>query len=273
MKKVIKILGFAVSGIIIALALVIGIWYAIYTPPHEYGKKYFDLFIVDILFRHNPKEIIEINIDDEINSSCETTMPSSRISWESSIRLNWEIPVGQFGNDIINISFTNTSGKKLYYLGYLSPTSCCFVFYDYIITPQGSNDTIILDGKLDFLDVSEYVPLRRREKKSAEFDNPLRFYPEFRCHLPTDTEEFPHIIKEVYGDTVQIRFGICLIEPWKYPGFSMSFSDFVKIPVQSVIEGWEKGNFTKIKYDPESHQEYFESREELRALRIYLDYE
>ena len=93
-------------------------------------------------------------------------------------------------------------------------------------------------------------------------------YPRFH-YLPMDTEEFPKIIKDVYGDTAQIRYFVFLRGlPWNNRGFSIAYSDFIKIPVDSVIDGWEKGKFTKYgRYIPEEHQEYLNVRDEIYKQR------
>jgi len=240
MKRFIKISGIVTCGIIIAFMLIIGIWYAMYIPP--YGNKYFDLFIAELFF---------MSKEERYESSWPPTM---------SKQLDWEIPTEQFGEgNLINVSLTNSFGKKLYYYG-LSPHE--FLLKDYVIVSQENIDTLMWNDLSGVFEVG-LIPFRKNRKVSPKIENPLLLYPGYPYNLPTDTENFPEIIREVYGDTVQIRFAVCVIEPWKRD-FSISYSKYVKIPVDLVINGWEKGNFKRVKYDPESHQEYLEVRRELR---------
>ena len=257
MKKIFKILVIVIGGIIIAFVLVIGIWFAIYTPA--YGKKYFDLFITDIYFtskepRYDPFEVEEVEIGSFVEEDKKRSWPPA------FIQLDWEIPTEQFGEgDSIHVSFINNSGKKLYYFG-ITPFDA--ILQDYVITHQESIDTIMWND-LEGVFETGLNPFRRKEKASIKIKNPLLLYPGYYYFLPTDTEDFPEIIKEVYGDTVQIRFTVFLFEIWKHR-FSPSFSKYIKVPVDMVIKGWEKGNFEKVEYDPESHQEYLEFRKETR---------
>jgi len=260
MKKIFKIPVIVIGSIIIAFVLVIGIWFALYTPPDVYRKKYFDLFIADIYFTSKKPHYSPYDFEREM-----FVCDDKKRSWPSpmSIQLDWEIPTEQFGEgDSIHVSFMNNSGKKLYCFG-LAPYHA--IIEDYIITYQESIDTIMWNDLSGIFEVG-LTPFKRKEKVTIEIKNPLLLYPGYPSNfLPTDTEKFPEIIKEVYGDTVQIRFTVFVIEIWKHK-YSPSYSKDVKIPVDMVIKGWEKGNFKKVKYIPESHQEYFEVRKEMREL-------
>jgi len=250
-KKVYKIFGIIIGSAIFVSVLVTVIWYKNIQPLEFNYSKHIDLCVADDFF----KSRINKKYDPFTNER---------------IQVKWDIPVKQFWNaDTITFSITNITGVKLYYLGFKNP--CCdFVFFDYIIAPQGRVDTLYFH-KLGFdgVDNAEYIPFKKKGSITLKHCNPLLFYPEFDIFLPMDTDEFPRIIKEVYGDTAQIRFFVFLRGlPWNNSGFSIAYSDFIKVPIDSIIDGWKKGRFTNhMHYNPEIHQEYLNVREEIMKER------
>ena len=243
-------------------ALVIIIWYANIQLLGFNKNKYFDLCVADEFFK------------DRTNEKYESSGPPNYQEYNprtnERIQVMWNIPVEQFcNNDTISISFINTTGEKLYYLGFRPPYY--YVVLDYIIAPCGKVDTMLFYkwGDLEAINEAEYIPFKKKERITLKYYNPVILYPGYEYILPMDTEDFPRIIKEVYGDTVQIRYGAYLRGlPWNNRGFAIAYSDFIKIPINSIIDGWRKGKFTnRIRYIPEDHQEYMNVREDTYKLK------
>ncbi len=246
MKRIIKLSGITLACILVVLILAIWISYARSVPSREdstiYNEaKYFDLWIADKFF---------------VNDTNQWFNPYTN----SRIRLGWIIPVEELENDSITVTFMNNTNEKLYYLGFSHP----LVEYDYVADFYGIADTIGRGRNLGEFEGAKYFPMKKNESISIKLKNPLLLYPWFEHYLPTDTEEFPKIMKDVYGDVVQVRFKVFVRGlPWNKHGFSIANSDYIKIPIDTVIKGWKKGNFEKVKYDPESHGEYFVVRKEM----------
>ena len=276
MKQIFKISGITIGCAIFISVLAISIWYINYIPSGEdydddiellegpFGghmppefindglpklasgfniNKYFDLFVADEIFK------------DKKNKKWEPFT-------NERTQVKWDIPVEQFwNNDTITFSFTNTTGNKLYYLGY-THSSYCFVFLDYIISTQGKIDTLYChEGGFEGAEGTEYIPFKKGKSITLKDDNPFLQDPYYGfTFLSRPYEDFPKIIKEVYGDTAQIRYFVFLRGmPWNNRGFSIAYSDFITIPIDSIISGWEKGKFEHRRiFIPEGHQGIFE---------------
>ena len=242
MKKIIKISGTIAGCVIFVSVLAIVIWYKKNQPLVFNNNKYFDLCVADVFFKDRTNQEYAPRTNERI-------------------QIKWDIPVEQFwNNDTITISITNTTGEKLYHFGCMYPLNN-LVFEDYIIAPQGIVDTLYYHERtFSGIDDAEYIPFKKKKSFTLKSYNPLLQYPGYQP-LPMDTEEFPQIIKDVYGDTTQIRYFVFLRGlPWNNHGFSIAYSDFIKIPVDSIIDGWKKNKFSTwhSSYNPENHQEYLD---------------
>jgi len=272
MKKFFKIFGIIIGCLIVILVLSIGIQYVNYIPGMSYIDRYYDEmnpYIPELDDRPNiPSDIKDDKYFDLFVADAffkgRTNQRYQGIPKEE-VQIKWDIPVKQFwNNDTIIFSFKNTAREKLYYFGFKPPYY--YIMIDYIITLQGYSDTLFFSTWGDFEAIGEakYIPFKKNASITLIDSNPILRYPSsYSDFISTDTEEFPKLIKEVYGDTVQIRYSAFLRGlPWNNRSFSIAYSDFIKIPINSIIDGWVKGRFTNHgHYDLEEHKKYLNERD------------
>lgn len=80
------------------------------------------------------------------------------------------------------------------------------------------------------------------------------FNPYTGYHLPLKNEKFPKLFKEIYGDSVAIKFEQATYSlPWnKYPSQMIKSKEII-ILTDQIIKNWKNGNF---RLNPEFEKEH-----------------
>lgn len=168
-------------------------------------------------------------------------------SWNNVSKEN-ERPVEWISNpkdfeklDSIYLGFKNTTNEKFYYVTWGGPNSRIRISYN-----------VFKNGKIDSIPFGGFgcgtgiyiAPLKNGEIAGSKFLNPLLFNPYTGYNLPVKNENFPKLFKEIYGDSVSIKYEQATYSlPWsKFPS-QMIESNEITISTAKVIENWKKREF------------------------------
>jgi hypothetical protein len=153
--------------------------------------------------------------------------------------------------DSIYLGFKNISKEKIYYVTWGKPNSR--IREDLLIYRNGKIDSVPFDGF--GCGTGIYIaPLKSGEIAGSKFLNPLMFNPYTGYNLPLKNKKFPKLFKQIYGDSVSIKFKQATYSSPrnKFPS-QMIKSNEIIISTEKVIENWKKGEF---KLSPEFEKEY-----------------
>ena len=89
--------------------------------------------------------------------------------------------------------------------------------------------------------------------------NPILYNPYSGYPLPVKNEIFPKLFKEIYGDSIAIKFEQATYSlPWNSTPSQMISSDQFIISTERIIENWKNGNFSSNKeFEEEYENGYF----------------
>ncbi len=163
--------------------------------------------------------------------------------------VNWSIDPGTFTTlDTFILSLTNTSGERFYYESWGAPLTR--LRKDLIIYRSGEPDTLPFSGFGCWTGIF-VAPVKKNEILSRVMYNPLMYDHYTNYELPITSDSLPFIFKELYGDSVKIRFG----QPsysFKWSNYSLKFcfrhisqfipTKFLRIGKKETILLFLKGN-------------------------------
>jgi hypothetical protein len=89
--------------------------------------------------------------------------------------------------------------------------------------------------------------------------NPLLFNPFTNHYLPLKNRKFPRLFKEIYGDSVAIKFEQATYSlPWnKFPSQMIESKEII-ISTEKIIENWKKGDYKlSPEFDKENEQGFY----------------
>jgi len=243
-RKPLMVFLILILSIIIAVIIKIFLMYQIYKidKSKHFLPAYFDFFIVETFYGGYEK-----NQQKEENSKKE--MP-----------IEWIINKNSFEKlDSVYVGFKNSSNEKLYYHTWGSPNSR--LRQDLIIYKDGKQNLIPFGGFGCGTGVY-FLPVKSKEIVGEKFLNPLMFNPYSNYDLPLDKKTFPKVFKEIYGDSVAIRFRhLTYSVPWNKYRSDYINSNYITISTDTIIENWKKGNFAHLPKTEPTLEESFGLKE------------
>jgi hypothetical protein len=238
-KKKITIVIFLI--LIIPVAIISWKYNKYKNEPHQ-KTPYFDTFIAQSLHEKNKERPWEEFWDN---------------SWQNVSKEN-ERPVEWISNpkdfeklDSIYLGFKNNTNEKFYYVTWGDPNSRVRISFN-----------VFKNGKIDSIPFGGFgcgtgiyiAPLKNGEIAGGKFLNPLMYNPYTGYNLPLKNDKFPKLFKQIYGDSVSIKFEQATYSlPWnKFPSQMLESKEII-ISTEKIIENWKKGDF---KLSSEFEKEY-----------------
>ncbi|OAD43832.1 hypothetical protein [Polaribacter atrinae] len=158
--------------------------------------------------------------------------------------------------DSIYLGFKNTTNEKFYYVTWGEPNSRIRISYK--IFKNGKIDSIPFEGF--GCGTGIYItPLEKGEVAGGKFLNPILYNPYSGYPLPVKNEIFPKLFKEIYGDSIAIKFEQATYSlPWNKIPSQMIESKEIIISTEKVIENWKKSELKLSKeFDKEYENSYY----------------
>jgi hypothetical protein len=183
-------------------------------------------------------------------------------SWNNVSKEN-ERPIEWISNpkdfeklDSIYLGFKNTTKEKFYYVTWGEPNSRIRISFN-----------VFKNGKIDSIPFRGFgcgtgiyiAPLKNGEIAGGKFLNPLLFNPFTNHYLPLKNRKFPELFKEIYGDSVAIKFEQATYSlPWnKFPSQMIESKEII-ISTEKIIENWKKGDYKlSPEFDEENEQAFY----------------
>ena len=238
MTKGTKISIAIIGSIILIPTLTLTVWYQVYKQRPTDQPPSFDLFIAQIFFEQ----------DD--------SSPWGIVPEEEKRPIDWQLDTRQFEKlDTVVLALTNISGEKFYYTSWGAP----FTRFrqDLIIYRNGIADTIPFGGHGCGTGVYA-APLPDKETMTRTIYNPLMFNPYSNYDLAIESDTFPRQFKEIYGDSVSIKFSQATYSnPWNKYKSQMIFSDYITVSTDKILDNWRKGNFARLPETEPTMEEHF----------------
>ena len=206
-----------------------------------------DLFIAQSFFEKD-KERPWAEFWD--NSWNEVTNENARIvEWISNPKSFEKI-------DSIYLGIKNTTNEKFYYVTWGEPNSRIRISYN--VYKNGKIDSIPFGGFGCGTGI-HITPLEKGEVAGGKFLNPILYNPYSGYPLPLKNEIFPKLFKEIYGDSIAIKFEQATYSlPWNKIPSQMMESKEIVISTEKVIENWRKSEFKLSKeFDKEYKNSYY----------------
>lgn len=203
---------------------------------------FFDLFVAKSLYKKDSERPWE-----EFWNNC-----WNNVSENNKRPVKWILNPKDFEKlDSIYLGIKNTTNEKFYYVTWGEPNSRIRISYN--VYKKGKIDSIPFEG-FDCGTGIYIAPLKKEEIAGGKFLNPLLFNPYTGYNLPLKNENFPKLFKEIYGDSVSIKFEQATYSlPWnKFPS-QMIKSNEIIVSTKNIIENWKKGEF---KLSPEFEKNY-----------------
>lgn len=209
-------------GIIIFPIITLLVWYLLEKERSTDQPLTFDLFIAQNFFEATDMYFLDAS-EKVLNRP-----------------VSWQVDMNELIlSDSISLSLKNISGEKFYYTTWGAPFSR--YHYELVVYNAGYADTIRNGGYGCHTGVY-YAPLRNGKTMSAKIANPLK-YTFTRSQLPNNSMSFPGYFKEVFGDSVAIRFyQKTYSNPWSKYQSQMLRSDLFIISTDEVNKLWEKNS-------------------------------
>ena len=257
MKKKIKILIYIIV-IIPIIILGLSCYAFIYHPDQK--APYFDLFIAKTFYKKDKQFAW-----NEYWYNCWDS-----VSKKNKRQIEWISNPKDFEKlDSIYLGFKNTTNEKFYYVSWGSPNSR--IKDNYVVYKKGKADSIPFGG-FGCATGIYIAPLKNGEIAGSKFLNPLMYNPYTGYHLPIKNKKFPELFKEIYGDSVSIKFEQATYSlPWnKFPSQVIESNEIV-ISTEKIIENWKKGEF-KLSNEFEEEREnsyYFKENGILKLSSVF----
>ncbi|MDC1161894.1 hypothetical protein OAT18_00475 [Tenacibaculum sp.] len=207
--------------------------YSSYKNKDKIQPTHFDLFVVEEFYeKGKEKEYLWSEFWSE--------------AWNNA-PLNKKRPIQWFFNkesfekfDSIYVGFKNISKEKIYYVTWGEPNSR--MRDDLVIYRKGEIDSIPFGGF--GCGTGIYIaPLKNGKTAGSKILNPFMFNPYTGYKLPLKNKIFPELFKEIYGDSVSIKFKQATYSlPWNKLPSQMIESNEIVISTERIIENWKKGN-------------------------------
>lgn len=229
MKKKILILIFLILIIFIGIVC----WkYEKYKNGLYEQQPFFDLFIAKSLHKENTN----LPFGNFWDNSWD------RVSKEEQRPIKWLIYKNEFEKlDSVYLGFKNTTREKFYYVTWGEPNSRIRISFK-----------VFRNGKIDSIPFEGFgcgtgifiTPLKKGEIASSKLLNPLLFNPYSNYTLPVKNKKFPKLFREIYGDSVAIKFEQATYSlPWsKYPS-QMIASEEIIVSTDKFIQNWKQNLF------------------------------
>jgi hypothetical protein len=218
-NKIIIVLK-AIMAIIIITTFTLTIWYRVYTQKLTSQPPHFDLFIAETFFE----------------SKAGTPFDSLPIYLRRPLR--WEVDPSDLEQlDSVTLTLKNTSGEKFYYTSWGAPFTR--LREDLVIYKNGIADTLPFGGF--GCGTGVYIaPIHSNNSITQNIYNPMLQHPHTNYSLEISSDSFPSYLKNLYGDSVVIRFSQTTYStPWsKFPS-QVIFSPYITVYTAKIIENWE----------------------------------
>ncbi|MCI2230435.1 hypothetical protein MC378_14745 [Polaribacter sp. MSW13] len=238
MKKKIIITFFFI--LIIPIGIIFWKFNEFKNEPYQ-KTPFFDLFIAKSMYKTNE----ETPWRDFWDNSWQN------VSKENKRPIEWISNPKDFEKlDSVYLGFRNNTNEKFYYVTWGEPNSR--IRENFLVYRNGKIDSIPFGGF--GCGTGIYItPLKNGEIAGSKFLNPLLFNPFTNYFLPLKNKKFPQLFKEIYGDSVAIKYEQATYSlPWnKFPS-QMIESKKIVISTERIIENWKKGQF---KLSPEFEKE------------------
>ena len=229
MKKKIIITLFLI--LIIPIGIIVSKFNKFKNEPYQKAP-FFDLFIANSFYEKDKERPWEEFWDNSWNNVIE----------ENKRPVKWIANAGDFVKlDSIYLGLKNTTNEKFYYVTWGEPNSRIRISYK--VFKNGILDSIPFGGF--GCGTGIYItPLEKEEIAGSKFLNPLLFNPFTNHYLPLKNRKFPQLFREIYGDSVAIKFEQATYSlPWnKFPS-QMIESNEIVISTEKIIENWKKGDY------------------------------
>jgi len=235
--KVKKIIIITILTLVIIFITLVTIAFQKYEKA-SYEPVYFEVVASELIFK------------DKLGS------PWDRVTESEKRPIEWIINKNEFEKlDSVYLGFKNISKEKMYYMTWGKPLSR--IRESFIIYKNNSVDTIKFRGFGCGTGIY-LTPLKNKESTSSKFLNPLMYKYSNGYDLNLEDENFPKNFKEIYGDSVAIKFEQATFGlPWgKYPS-QMIESNQVVISTDKVLENWRKGLYLKLPEREKTMEEHF----------------
>ena len=159
--------------------------------------------------------------------------------------VEWVINKEEFESlDSVTMGIKNKSGSKMYFMTWGMPNSR--VRTDLFVHREGRVDTFLFGG-FGCATGIYLEPLKSGDSAIGKEINLLRRYPGMYEEIPVDSE-FVELYRELYGDSVSIRFRLATYSlPWSKYESQMIKSDIFTVSTEKVIENWRLSQTAKEK--------------------------
>lgn len=157
----------------------------------------------------------------------------------------WHLQKDQFeAFDSVEIAFENLSAESYYYPSWGAPLTR--IREDLIIFKNGLADTVAFGGHGCATGVY-MAKCKDEEVMVIKHLNPLIFNPYSGYYLDLESDTFPEIFKELYGDSVWIRYSQPTYSlPWKKYPSQLIQSNYLSINTNKLMERWNMNEFINI---------------------------
>lgn len=144
--------------------------------------------------------------------------------------------------DSIYLGLKNSTSEKFYYVTWGKPNSRIRISYS--VYKNGIKDSIPFGGF--GCGTGIYIdPLKKGEIAESKFLNPLMFNPYNNYPLPIENEKFPDLFKEIYGDSVSVKFEQATYSlPWNKIPSQMIASPEITVTSKKFLENWKERKYT-----------------------------
>jgi hypothetical protein len=233
-----RIFSIITLSIVVLPALMIYFMYQSYKNEASDQPPYWDLFIAKTFYKN------------------EKQSPWDNISKEEKRPVKWLLNKSDFEKlDSVFIGFKNISNEKLYFVTWGYPNSR--LRRDLIIYKNGKLDSIPFGGF--GCGTGIFVsPAENQDIVGGYSLNPLMFNPYSNYDLPIETDSFPRVFKEIYGDSIGIRFQQATYSnPWNSYRSQMIYSEYIIISTDKIIENWKEGKFAHLPKREETMEEFY----------------
>jgi hypothetical protein len=244
MKKKIIIAFFLI--LIIPIGIIVSKFNKFKNEPYQ-KTPFFDLFVAKSFHKKDKERPWEEFWDNCWNN----------VSEENKRPVEWISNPKDFEKlDSIYLGFKNTTNEKFYYVTWGGPNSRIRISYN-----------VFKNGKIDSIPFGGFgcgtgiyiAPLKNGEIAGSKFLNPLLFNPFTNHYLPLKNRKFPRLFKEIYGDSVAIKFEQATYSlPWnKFPSQMIESKEII-ISTEKIIENWKKGDYKlSPEFDKENEQGFY----------------
>jgi hypothetical protein len=166
----------------------------------------------------------------------------NKVSENENRPVEWVYNTNDFEKlDSIYLGFKNTTNEKFYYVTWGEPNSRIRISYS--VFKNGMIDSIPFGGF--GCGTGIYIdPLKKGRIAGSKLLNPLMFNPFNNYPLPIGNKKFPYLFKEIYGDSIAIKFEQATYSlPWNKIPSQMISSPEIIVSTKKIIENWKDGKY------------------------------